>query len=99
MQHFISNIEINNIDIDLNQKELADKDVISKRVSEIRSTLQELLKELDELVASCGHQNGYDIKLLNATNLNTGGLRKVCKTCGSPIGYASQAEIDEWKES
>lgn len=100
MQHFISNTDINKNDIDLNnQEELADTEIISKKVSEIRNKIQELLKELDEVVSTCNHQNGYDIKLISNSKLYSGGLRRMCKICNTPIGYASKEETDAWKDS
>ena len=99
MQYYIYNDDINKQEVDLNnQEDLADKEFISKRVSEIRNDIQNLLKELDEVVSTCTHKDGYDIKLIANSKLHSGGLRRVCKICQTPIGYASKQEADEWQK-
>ena len=99
MQDSIYHDDINKPEVDLNnQEDLADKEYISKKVSEIRNDIQALLKELDEVVSTCKHSDGYDIKLVANSKLHSGGLRRVCKICKTPIGYASKQEADEWQK-
>jgi len=101
VEHFIEESEINKTSSDLNNPEdLADKEFISKRVSEIKNTIQELYKELDEITSKCNHSDGYDIRLITADrNKNSSSLLRICKICKSPIGYPSKEEADEWQKS
>tara|TARA_B100001287_G_scaffold151237_1_gene127261 strand:- start:285 stop:587 length:303 start_codon:yes stop_codon:yes gene_type:complete len=99
MQELIYHDDINKQEVDLNNQEnLADNEFISKRVSEIRNNIQELFKELDEVVSMCNHKDGHDVKLIANSKLDSGGLRRVCKICKTPIGYASKKEADEWQK-
>ena len=99
MQDFIEETEINNKEDSNNLDSLNDKDYVSKRVLEIQDSINKLNIELQELIMRCNHSDGYSIKLLTDKNKSQNSLRKVCRICNSPIGYPSQAEINDWKQN
>lgn len=101
MQDFIEGKEINiTKETDLNNQEsLQDNKLITNRVKEIRALMSNLHTELEELISSCNHPDGYVIKLVNDRTGNNAGLRRVCEICDSAVGYPSQTEIDDWREN
>ena len=91
MQHFIETSDMNKFE------PIPAKDEIdSLRVKEIHDKLNELNKELNEIILQCSHSN-HSIKMI-AEDGSVAKLRKICDICKSQIGYLTQEECKEWSE-
>jgi septal ring factor EnvC (AmiA/AmiB activator) len=93
MQEWIedTNMEINNIDQENDQFTMTNEE-ISKRSTEILNQMSELQSELKELRSNCRHAE-------YSTKVKEGGLRNVCDTCSKIVGYPTDKEIIQWKNS
>ena len=92
MQHFIENSDVNKLEpiVAINYEK------VSFRVKEIHDKLNELNRELGEIVLQCSHDN-HSIKMI-AEKGNVAKLRKICNVCKSQVGYLTQYERKEWSE-
>jgi hypothetical protein len=68
---------------------LEKKDIIRK-IKMIMDKEKEVSKELKEIQDNCTHKDGYDVKFLSD---GSNDVRRVCKTCGSIIGYPTDQEL------
>lgn len=50
-----------------------------------------ILSDIEELQKLCKHNEGYDVKFEQGTNQ----VRRICKVCGSVIGYPSEGELKD----
>ena len=48
-----------------------------------------LIKDIEELQKECKHKDGYEVRFEQGTNE----VRRLCKNCGSVIGYPSEDEL------
>lgn len=53
---------------------------------------KEVSKELREIQEGCDHKDGYDVKFLND---GSNDVRRICKTCGSIVGYPTEQELKD----
>ena len=97
MQTYIEEEEdINNIDSNNLELLSYDKENISNRVKEIKNSIIILNKELSELTQECRHNDGYSVKMITKNNGGKVGLRKICDTCDTVIGYPTDHEMNQW---
>jgi len=50
-----------------------------------------ILSDIEELQKICKHNEGYDVKFEQGTSQ----VRRICKVCGSVIGYPSEDELKD----
>ena len=50
-----------------------------------------ILSDIEELQKLCKHNEGYDVKFEQGTSQ----VRRICKICGSVIGYPSEDELKD----
>lgn len=65
-----------------------------KSVSEIKTSIKDLEKKLDEIQKNCEHK-GHSIKNVPTQSKNFC-LRRICNSCEADLGPPTQEEIDNW---
>lgn len=69
----------------------------SQKTSEIKQTIKDLEKKLEEIQNDCKHPC-YRIK--NCSNSGKQfNLKKVCEDCQQDLGFPNQDEVEDWTKT
>jgi hypothetical protein len=68
-----------------------DREEIINLIRKLMEEGNSILSDIEELQKLCKHNEGYDVKFEQGTNQ----VRRICKVCGSVIGYPSEDELKD----
>jgi hypothetical protein len=68
-----------------------EKEEIINLIKKLMEEGNVLIKDIEELQKECKHKDGYEVRFEQGTNE----VRRLCKNCGSVIGYPSEDDLKE----